>query len=240
MATIIGLACFAGVVVFGALFILMVLKGGPLKIPAIGMGVFFLLVVAVGAMTHFGIGPFGDPAADENAEPTGAVESQDVSEDETAEPDGLDAESEQPEEDSGEESEPPSENNSVSPDDINPSQGVMDIDAAMAILRVTLADNFGKDSYTLEYDDKSVTINVWQDGIAEGSVYAAAGDSTAKAAWEFMIEGQKLLCNSVVEQIQAAGAQDYHVMINVLNDLDHSRTLLSILDGTVVYDTVDS
>lgn len=81
---IIGLVPFAGVVVFGILFAIMVLKGGSLKIPVIGMGACFALTVAIGALIFLGIGPFGDETADESAEPSGAVESQD--ERETGEP----------------------------------------------------------------------------------------------------------------------------------------------------------
>lgn len=75
---IVGLVGLAGVVVFGVLFAIAVLKGGSLKIPTIGMAAFFVLVIAVGAMSFLKIGPFGDAAADSSAEPTGAVESDPV------------------------------------------------------------------------------------------------------------------------------------------------------------------
>lgn len=70
---IVGIVGLAGVVVFGVLFAISVLKGGSLKIPTIGMVVCFALVVAIGTMSFLKIGPFGDPAADSSADPTGTV-----------------------------------------------------------------------------------------------------------------------------------------------------------------------
>lgn len=73
---IVGLVGFVGVVAFGALFALAVLKGGSLKIPTIGMLACFVVVVAIGAMSFLKIGPFGDATADSSMEPTKAVESE--------------------------------------------------------------------------------------------------------------------------------------------------------------------
>lgn len=75
MGAVIGLVCFAGVVVFGVLYILFFFKGASLKLPIIGMVAFFVLTIAVGVLSFLGIGPFGDATADDSAEPTGAVES---------------------------------------------------------------------------------------------------------------------------------------------------------------------
>lgn len=95
---IVGIVGLAGVVVFGVLFAISVLKGGSLKIPAIGMVVCFALVVAIGAMSFLKIGPFGDPAADSSADPTGTVlESEPAqSAGESAPPDGSEGASTEP------------------------------------------------------------------------------------------------------------------------------------------------
>lgn len=52
---IVGLAGFAGVVVFGLLYIVFFLKGISLKIPVIGMAVFVLVVAAAAIFTKLGI-----------------------------------------------------------------------------------------------------------------------------------------------------------------------------------------
>lgn len=72
----IALGGFAGVVVFGVLFILMALKRGSVKLPGIGMGVCFVVVLAMGVLLVLGIGqPKDDPAADGSSGPGEAQES---------------------------------------------------------------------------------------------------------------------------------------------------------------------
>lgn len=71
--TIVGLVGFAGVVVFAALFGLMVLKGGSLKLPAIGMAAFFVLLVVAVVLIELGIGGTDDPEADSSEGPTDQV-----------------------------------------------------------------------------------------------------------------------------------------------------------------------
>lgn len=92
---IIGLVPFVGVVVFGVLFAIAVLKGGSLKLPTIGMAACFILTAAIAALIQFGIGPFEDGTADEGPEPLG-VESQGAGGNEA----GV-VESEQPVDDDG-------------------------------------------------------------------------------------------------------------------------------------------
>lgn len=119
------------------------------------------------------------------------------------------------------------------------SINTVNIDTTMGILRTTLSQNFGENNYTLEYDDKAVTINLWGENIAVGATLAAAGDVDAKTAWASVVEGQKSLCNSIMEQIKTTGIDNYYVAINVLNDLDKDKTLLSILNGVVIYDATN-
>ena len=67
-----------------------------------------------------------------------------------------------------------------------------------------------------------------------------AGDANAISSWDYMVDSQKTLCNSIVEQAEDIGFENYYVMLNVMNDLDHSKTLLSILNGVVIYDAVNN
>lgn len=83
----ISLGAFAGVVVFGLLFIIMGLKGGPWKLPGIGMMVCFLALIVSVVLPRLGIG--GEDPGTAN-EPSGAVESQDVDESEAVESEGQD------------------------------------------------------------------------------------------------------------------------------------------------------
>lgn len=71
----ISLAAFAGVVVFGLLFIIMGLQGGPWKLPGIGMAVCFVLLVVSAVLPRLGVGGEKPGTADQ---PSQAVESQAV------------------------------------------------------------------------------------------------------------------------------------------------------------------
>lgn len=124
------------------------------------------------------------------------------------------------------------------PDQNEANEYTMDLDTVIAILRITLSQNFGEDYYTMEYDDTGVTINVWGDGIALGAV-TAISDEDAKESWDFMVESQTGFCDIICEQIESAGIENYYVMLNVLNEMDKDRTLLSILNGAVIYDAVN-
>lgn len=119
------------------------------------------------------------------------------------------------------------------------SEYTIDLDTFMAVLRVMISQNFGENNYTMEYDGTGVTINLWSDNIAMGVAAAAIGDADALASWDYMVDSQKTLCNSIVKQAEDVGLENYYVMLNVLNDLDHSKTLLSVMNGVVIYDAVN-
>lgn len=115
----------------------------------------------------------------------------------------------------------------------------LDLDTIAAIWRISLAENFGENNYELEYDDTGMTINVWGDGVALDAASAALGDEDAKEAWAVLVDSQKTLCVTILEQVEDLGIENYYVVLNVLNDMDKSKTLLSTLNGTVVYDAVN-
>ena len=77
MFTYLSLAAFAGVLVFGVLFIIMGLKGGPWKLPSIGMMVCFALLIASVVLPGFWGGEKDPGTADE---PSKAVESREPEE----------------------------------------------------------------------------------------------------------------------------------------------------------------
>ena len=69
---IVGFVGFAGVVVFGLLYIVFFLKGASLKIPVIGMAVFALVLAAAVVLTQMGITLPWDSTADEPLESASA------------------------------------------------------------------------------------------------------------------------------------------------------------------------
>lgn len=112
-------------------------------------------------------------------------------------------------------------------------------EATVALWRIALAENFGENNYELEYDDMGMTVNLWADNIALGAAAALGGSQEAKEAWDFVVESQTSLCNQISESIEDTGKENYYIMLNVLNDMDKSKTLLSVLNGVVIYDAVN-
>ena len=114
---------------------------------------------------------------------------------------------------------------------------IMSLDDYMDYLDATLNDSFGE-NYSIEIDDNFITISVWQDGIAQGALLASTGDSSCIDAWNTMVDGMVSMADGINDSLQYVDADDLHVYINVLNDENPENTLLSIMDGTVIYDAV--
>ena len=122
----------------------------------------------------------------------------------------------------------------------NQEKDVTDIDAIMDILSLSLSQNFGEGNYTLEYDDTTVTLNLWGDNVSIGAAFAANGDKSSKELWDTLVESHKDMCNNIMEEIKSCGIENYSVKVNLLNDLNKQEVLLTILNGEVVYDAVSS
>jgi len=122
----------------------------------------------------------------------------------------------------------------------NQEEDATDIDAIMDMLLVSLSQNFGEGNYTLEYDDTTVTLNLWGDNVAIGAAFAANGDESSKELWDTLVESHKDMCNNIMEEIKSCGIENYSVKVNVLNDLNNQEVLLTILNGEVVHDAVSS
>lgn len=106
----------------------------------------------------------------------------------------------------------------------------------------TMLENIVKETfknYDVSTNDKMIIISVWDDGIALGSTLAANGDAESKAGWDAMVESQVSFSKSAQNLVETAGLDDVTVLVNVLNDLDNTKTLLSVADGTVIYNAVE-
>lgn len=112
------------------------------------------------------------------------------------------------------------------------------LDTVMALIEGVTAKNFGKDNYKMEYDETSVTISVWADGVAVGAAYAANGDKECLESWETLTKSTVDNCTSIVDSLNTAGYDDMIVTFNVLNDQNTENVLLMIVNGAVLYDAV--
>ena len=112
------------------------------------------------------------------------------------------------------------------------------MDVVMDIMRLSLSDAYGT-NYTLEGDESGITISIWQDNIAMGVAAIAQGNTELRENWDTMSVSLQEMCRGVKESVAELGFPDTPVMVNLLNDLDHEKTLLSILDGEVIYDCTE-
>jgi hypothetical protein len=133
----------------------------------------------------------------------------------------------------------PSEEASIEETSIEESSEPVDYDALESILKPVFDTNY-PDHYSLEIADGIATINVWQDGIAAAAVYAAAGEQTTLESWNTLVESMCSLSESVCSAAEAAGYENISCMLSVLNDQNMDNTLLTVVNGIVIYDAVNS
>lgn len=104
-----------------------------------------------------------------------------------------------------------------------------------SIIEGVLANNF--ENCEITYTDDSITINVWQNGIAlaVSSIHLAGGDEN-HTDWVTMKNSMITLAGSICDLIDTSGRTDVLMYMNVLNDQNTENTLLMLLDTTIVYD----
>lgn len=119
----------------------------------------------------------------------------------------------------------------------NSDEPLMSMDMTAAVIEALVSQNF--ENYKIDYDDSGITLSLWQDGLAAGSVLAAAGNQESVDSWNNIKESLITFCDSVSESMEAAGHGDATIMINVLNDQNTDNILLSALNGVIIYDVVN-
>lgn len=108
-----------------------------------------------------------------------------------------------------------------------------------AIVEYAASQSYAEDKYKVEYDDSGITLSVWGDNLAMGAALASSGDENAKQEWESNVVDPFVELNKqLVEQAKQNGLDDAVIMTNVLNDANLDNTLLSVLNGAVIYDCV--
>lgn len=115
------------------------------------------------------------------------------------------------------------------------SQEQVSTESIAALIEVALPKEYtGKE---VLYDDTSITINVWIDGVAAAATMIQAG-VIDKESWETAKSGMLAMAKSCRELIDTTGRTDVTLTVNVLNDQNLDNTLLSILNTTVFYDAL--
>lgn len=109
-------------------------------------------------------------------------------------------------------------------------------DAFVDALKSTLQSSYG-DHYTVEDDGKTLTVSIWQDGVAKEAEYVINGSQDSSNAWDGLKESLQSLSMTCFQKANSE-SPERHVVLNVLNDQNTNNVLLSYLDGTCVYDVV--
>lgn len=93
--------------------------------------------------------------------------------------------------------------------------------------------------YSLEYDDTGLVIAAKASGVAAEVAQAKAdGYDDTYEPWVTMRESMVKLCNSISDAVDTLGAKDKYVTVTVVNDANEDNTLLTIMNGVVVYDVM--
>ena len=93
--------------------------------------------------------------------------------------------------------------------------------------------------YNVDYDDAGITIYVKADGAAAEIAQAkASGYDDTYEPWVTMRDSMVNLCNSAVDAVEAFGVTGKYVTVTVFNDANEDNTLLTIMNGVVVYDVM--
>ena len=118
------------------------------------------------------------------------------------------------------------------------ADGTITIEDAVNILDSSMAENFGE-NYELYLDGSMLIINIWEDGAALEASLAQGGDQDMLDDWDTLTEALISLCETGDSVLSLADEPGYTTLVSLLNDINLENTLLSVYDGTVVYDYVN-
>lgn len=109
----------------------------------------------------------------------------------------------------------------------------------IALISPLLEENYGG-NYNIEGDETGISIDVWEEGITAGAMYAAAGDKENLAGWKELKKGTGAFASATYDTVkQLTGNENISVAVNVLNDTNKDNVLLIYINGVCVYDCLE-
>lgn len=102
--------------------------------------------------------------------------------------------------------------------------------------KTALSAALGSDNYSVKKVYDYIMIEMWMDGVAVNVAKASEGDEACLSAWETTKESIQDMSKIYYDNLSAYSLSDWHVTVSVLNDLDHSKALLTYTDGELSYD----
>ena len=113
-----------------------------------------------------------------------------------------------------------------------------DLSTTMTAVESMLKSGF-QSNYTLEFDQKTVTIGVWSEGVASGAVSAKNGDKNSLNAWKTLVSAMRGLSTSVRYMLKGVGHEEMTVTVSTVNDENKDNVLLTVVNGAVTYNWVE-
>ena len=109
---------------------------------------------------------------------------------------------------------------------------------AVSLVETAVKKNFGK-HYSMDYDKKSVTVQIWPKGVGEQAYNASLGDGKSLKKWKKRVALLEKRTPHWVKNLKEAGYGGMSVSVSVQNDLNRENTLLTVTDGKAVYNWVE-
>lgn len=91
--------------------------------------------------------------------------------------------------------------------------------------------------YRPEDETNMWRVDVWIDGTTMSMMASKSSNNTA--AWTDVKNNMNNACKSLMKILDASGLEDSHIMLNLVNDMNHDKMLLSSLDGATLYDVMN-
>ena len=105
------------------------------------------------------------------------------------------------------------------------------------VIEPGLKKGWGNNYYT-EWNKNNYIINVWAEGTAEAAVYAKLGNEEVLNSWTQFVDATCSTSTTLKETALTNGL-NIDVQVNVLNDRNLDKVLITVLNGEVLYDVVN-
>lgn len=102
-----------------------------------------------------------------------------------------------------------------------------------------LAKAYGENNYYTEWNNDTYIVNVWTEGLSEGIFYAKLGNEELLNTWNITIVDAICSLSTTIKEAASTNGLNIDVQINVLNDTNLDKVLLTVLNGEVLYDVVN-
>ena len=109
----------------------------------------------------------------------------------------------------------------------------------VSVLEESLKQNY--DSVSITYEGNTIDINLSYPGLASAAQgVKSSNDAKQLESWNSLVSSLKKINSSALAVANDAGFSDATVILNFRNDLNPENILVIIMNGTVIYDVVNS